>query len=70
MPELAVVDQVDAGIALPRDHVADCRAQFAEILRFVGEVPLRALLVEGDQVLGTWQAARVAGQDRSGMSPP
>jgi hypothetical protein len=60
---LAVVDQVDAHLALARDHVRDRRAQVAQVLRLVGELPRRALAVQRNQVLGSRQAARVAGKD-------
>ncbi len=63
MPVLAVIDKVDAGRALARDHVRHRRAQPAQVLRLFGEVPRRAQLVERDQVLWSRQAARVAGQD-------
>ena len=63
VPVLAVVDQVDADVALPGDDVRHRRAQPAQVGRLVGEIPLRPPLVERDQVLRSWQAARVAGQD-------
>src|SRR6185437_13806472 len=63
MAEFAVVDQVDAGVALAGDHVGDRRPQAAQVLFLVAEVPGGALLVERDQVLRPRQAARVAGQD-------
>jgi hypothetical protein len=36
VPVLAVVDQVDAGFALPRDHVRHGAAQLAQVFRLVG----------------------------------
>jgi hypothetical protein len=68
MPVLAVVDEVDAGAALPRDDVRYGGAQPGQVLRLVGEISGRAPLVKCDQVLRPWQAARVAGQDPSGIS--
>lgn len=59
-PEFAVVDQVDAGVPLARDHVGDRCPQPAQVLLLVAEVPGGALLVESDQVFGPLQAARVA----------
>src|SRR5262249_51581151 len=56
-------DQVDADIALALDHVRHSRAQFAQVSRFIGKIPLRPLLVERDKVLGPRQAARMAGQN-------
>ena len=70
MAVLAVVDKVDAGRALARDDVRHRAAQPGQVFSLVSEVPSRPLFVERDQVLWPRQAARVAGPDPSGMSPP
>jgi hypothetical protein len=43
VPELAVVDEVDAGFALARDHVRYRRAQPAQVFRLVGSRCCRGL---------------------------
>jgi hypothetical protein len=43
VPVLAVVDQVDAGLALARDHVGDRGAQPAQVLVLIAKVPFGAL---------------------------
>jgi hypothetical protein len=63
MAEFAVVDEVDAGVALARYDVCHDGAQPGQVFSLVGEFPCRSLFVERDQVLWPWQAARVAGQD-------
>jgi hypothetical protein len=58
VPELTVVDEVDADGALARDHVGHGRAQSAQVLRFVGEI-------SGRGRLPAWLV-----KIRSGISPP
>jgi hypothetical protein len=69
VPVLAVVDQVDAGLALARDHVRHPRAQPALVLRLVREISGRAPLVERDQVLWPRRLPAWLVKIRSGISP-
>ena len=69
MAVLAVVDQVDAGRLLARDHLNDGAAElplevlFAAYAVSAGGLARRPPVVELDQVFRAGQAARVASQD-------